>query len=174
MSSPEPVYTERLSLDYISLDDWKFILELVNTDGWLQFIGNRNIDSENDAKAYIQKILSNRDVTYWVVRLRNDTTPIGIITWIRRSYLSFYDIGFAFLPAFFNKGYAYESSRAILSQMIQQFTPSHVDAVTIPGNDSSIRLLKKLGLQFKEELQTEQETIHVYETSVDRLVIEGA
>jgi RimJ/RimL family protein N-acetyltransferase len=41
--------TERLLLRPFNTDDAPFILELVNSPGWLQFIGDRNIHSIEDA-----------------------------------------------------------------------------------------------------------------------------
>lgn len=48
------IATARLSLSSIALDENGFILELVSIKGWLDFIGDRNINSMNDATAYIQ------------------------------------------------------------------------------------------------------------------------
>ncbi len=41
--------TRRLFLDLIIEDDHDFILSLVNTEGWLQFIGDRNVHSKDDS-----------------------------------------------------------------------------------------------------------------------------
>ena len=43
--------TDRLLLDSLTPDDTEFILELVNTAGWLRFIGDRNIRTVDDARA---------------------------------------------------------------------------------------------------------------------------
>ena len=40
--------TERLSLERLSDNDADFILELVNTAGWLKFIGDRNVKTKED------------------------------------------------------------------------------------------------------------------------------
>lgn len=50
--------TDRLLLENITLNDNKFIFELVNSNGWLKFIGNRNVNSTIEATAYIQKLLT--------------------------------------------------------------------------------------------------------------------
>lgn len=95
--------TERLLINTLSENDAIFILELVNTEGWIKFIGNRNINSENDAIAYIRRINENRNLTYWTVRLIETDVAVGIITLIKRDYLEHNDIGFAFLPNFSKK-----------------------------------------------------------------------
>ena len=85
--------TKRLSLDELSLTDDEFIVNLVNTPEWIRFIGDRNIKSTGDAKIFIQKIRDNPKANYWVVKLPGKIR-IGIITFIKREYLEYFDIGF--------------------------------------------------------------------------------
>ena len=165
------ISTERLTLSPLNTTDARFIFELVNTEGWLEFIGNRNIGSEAKAIPYIQKILDNPNVTYWVVRLNDTGIPIGVITYIKRDYLEHKDIGFAFLPAFAKQGYAIEATKAVLNKLVSEQGLSNVLATTIPKNISSITLLKKLGFTFNKELLINDEMLHVYETSADNLIL---
>ena len=46
--------TDRLTLRPFTNADAGFIVELVNTPGWLEFIGDRNIHTEEDAINYLQ------------------------------------------------------------------------------------------------------------------------
>ena len=48
--------TERLFIEPLSTIEDDFILELVNTEGWIKFIGNRNVTSKIDAANYIRKV----------------------------------------------------------------------------------------------------------------------
>lgn len=163
------VTTERLTIQPLALDDDQFIFELVNTDGWHYFIGNRHIQSLEAARAYIQKISDNSSITYWVVRLKQQQHPIGIITFIQRSYLDHPDIGFAILPAYSKRGYAYEAATAVLQQIIQHKNFTHILATTVPGNTDSIKLLQKLGLHFIKELVVENTQLQLYGAAIDTL-----
>lgn len=49
--------TQRLYLRNFELTDAPFILELLNTPAWLQFIGDRNVKTEEDATAYLENRL---------------------------------------------------------------------------------------------------------------------
>ena len=80
--------TDRLLLRTLTIADAAFIFELVNTAGWIQFIGDRNVHTNEDAKRYIQKILSNPDVNYRVVTLQDAQTAVGVVTLIKRNYLA--------------------------------------------------------------------------------------
>jgi [ribosomal protein S5]-alanine N-acetyltransferase len=156
------ISTARLTLHLISTDDHAFIQQLVNSKGWLTFIGDRNVHSTEDAIAYINKIISTKDLFYWVVKTKDTNTSIGIISFLKRSYLNHFDIGFAFLPQFQGAGYAYEAAKEVLK--IVSSIPQHktVLATTVPGNTKSIQLLMKLGLRFEKEMEIEQEKLHVY------------
>lgn len=157
--------TERLSLDSLTLNDHTFIRALVNTEGWLRFIGDRHVRSEEDATAYIHKIQHNPTITYWVVRLRDTPTAIGIITFLKRAYLAHFDIGFAFFPEYMGQGYAYEAASEVLNVVRQQPEHAVVQATTVAENVSSKKLLEKLGLQFEQELAVDTQLLHVYSTA---------
>ncbi len=164
--------TDRLLIEPLTINENNFILELVNTDGWIKFIGNRNVTSQVEATAYIQKIIDNPNTTYWVVKLKDNQTTIGIITFIKREYLEHHDIGFAFLPNFINNGYAYEATKAVLSNLIQSYNLSNILATTVNENISSIKLLKKLGLCFHKKIEVDKKILHVFQVSVDKLIID--
>lgn len=154
--------TPRLLLVELSEDHSAFIRELVNTEGWLRFIGERNIHDDAAAKAYIRKIQDNPAVTYWVVKHLEDETPIGVVTLIRREYLDHHDIGFAFLPAWSGQGYAFEAARQVLNDIRKETAHRIVLATTLRDNVSSIRLLQKLGFRFEREIEVEQEKLQLY------------
>jgi RimJ/RimL family protein N-acetyltransferase len=160
----DEIQTERLRLQRLDIHDASFIKELLNTEGWIQFIGDRKIQSIEDAVAYINRIKSNPDIIYWVVQLKEDQTSVGIISFIKRYYLEHFDIGFAFLPHHSGKGYAYEAANEVLNKV--RISPLHekVLATTFPQNTKSIQLLQKLGLHFDRELEIEGDKLHIYST----------
>lgn len=163
--------TKRLVLNRLTTQDAGFIFSLVNTPGWIQFIGDRNILTEQDAIRYINKINGNPDIIYWVASLKPHKTKTGIITFIKRDYLDYHDIGFAFLPEFGGKGYAFEATTAIL-QHLQQNTPHEtILATTIPSNEKSIKLLKRLGFHFLKEIENDSDYLSVY--SLNPISISG-
>src|SRR6267142_5225976 len=90
--------SERLFLTEVSFDDAEFIFELVNTPDWIRFIGDRNVKSKADASVLIERITDNPNVNYWVVKTKDQLTAVGIISFVKRDYLDFHDLGFAFLP----------------------------------------------------------------------------
>jgi [ribosomal protein S5]-alanine N-acetyltransferase len=158
--------TERLFLRKLNPDDNTFIFELLNTAGWIKFIGDRNVHTNEDAERYIQKILSNVDVSYLVVTLQDAPTAVGVVTLIKRNYLEHHDIGFAFLPTYSKQGYAFEASAAVLADLLNSNRHQTILATTLKENVSSIQLLQKLGFSFSKEITNENDTLQLF--SIDK------
>ncbi|WP_205685666.1 GNAT family N-acetyltransferase [Flavipsychrobacter stenotrophus] len=164
--------TERLILSKLHISDAPFIYELVNTQGWIQFIGDRNVKNLTDAEGYVQRINDNPNVTYWVVRTKAEDVPIGLITLIKRDYLEHSDIGFAFLPEHAGKGYAYEGAIAVLRDLANDPAHTHFVAIIVGDNTNSIKLSEKLGLRFSHEFERDGETLSQYRVSADKVHID--
>ncbi len=141
------------------MTDAEFIIELVNSEGWLKFIGNRNISDIIDAKKYIQKILDDTKIFYNVFELKESQKAIGIVTFLEREDERFPDIGFALLPEFEKKGYTIEASKAYLKEIDTSNEYENIIAITLPDNQKSIRLLRKLGLKYQGEYKKRGETL---------------
>jgi ribosomal-protein-alanine N-acetyltransferase len=154
--------TPRLLLSPLALTHDEFIATLVNTPGWLRFIGDRNIHSAEDAYGYINKITQNPNYQYWVAELKEERIPIGVITFITRDYLEFPDIGFAFLPAYSKMGYAFEATSVVLNYLSAETSFKQLLGITIPGNVDSISLLIRLGFELKSESEVDGEKLLVY------------
>jgi RimJ/RimL family protein N-acetyltransferase len=59
-------------------------------------------------------------------------------------------MGYAFVPVFWAKGYAREAATAVLTHAHQVLGLKRVVAIVNPQNQSSIRLLEKLGFQYEK------------------------
>lgn len=164
--------TSRIILEDLKVTDNHFILELLNTEGWIRFIGERNIKTPDEAATYIKKIQHNPVVQYYVIRLKASNNAIGIISFIKRDYLSHHDIGFALLPAFEKKGYAHEAAEVVLKHFTKDIAHSKILATTVPDNTSSIALLKKLGFSFEQKIKTGNTELNVFAITRDKFLID--
>jgi RimJ/RimL family protein N-acetyltransferase len=153
--------TQRLIINGLLDSDHSFILELLNSKGWLEFIGDRKVHTEEEAKAYIQKIRNTENLDYWVVRTQEGQLPIGVVSYLKRAYLEQYDLGFAFLPGYMGQGYAYEASKAVLDEIQAQF-PAPIQACLLPNNTPSLKLLGRLGFVFEKNIEVEAASMLVY------------
>jgi RimJ/RimL family protein N-acetyltransferase len=145
--------TERLILRHFSTHDAPFILALLNEPSFLRYIGDKKVRSLEDARQYI---LEGPVATYerhgfglYQVELKDLHTPIGMCGLLKRDDLPQPDIGFAFLPAFWNSGFAFEAATAVLTDARKRLKFDRILAIVNPDNDASIRLLQKLGFGFE-------------------------
>jgi len=145
--------TERLRLRHLSPEtDTEFILELLNQPSFIRYIGDKGARNLDDARAYIVegpvKSYQEHGFGLYLVELKGDATPIGMCGMIKRDTLPDADIGFAFLPPFWNQGYAFESAAAIMTYARETLGLDRILAITTPDNEPSARLLAKIGLRF--------------------------
>jgi RimJ/RimL family protein N-acetyltransferase len=149
--------TDRLILRWLSPEDAEFILRLVNEPSWLKFIGDKGVRTIEDARSYIQKgpvdMYSRLGFGLYLVELREESLPIGMCGLLKRDTLEDVDIGFAFLPEYWGRGYAYESAFAVITHSREVLGLNRIVAITSPDNDRSAKLLEKLGLRFEEMLK---------------------
>lgn len=154
--------TERLKLRPLQLADATFIVALLNSPGWLTYIGDRKITTISKAQKYIGTIIENSAIDYTVFVLKTTKKPIGIVSLIKRKEESHPDIGFSVLPEFSGKGYTLEASQAFLNFHCAKGTHENIIAFTKPLNLKSIRLLQKLGFRFTGTYQKEHELLSYF------------
>ena len=153
--------TERLALRKLVTDDAEFIIELLNEPSFLRFIGDKGVRTLDDARQYI---LSGPVESYekngfglYLVELKENATAIGISGLVKRDTLPDPDIGFAFLPAYWSKGYAVESAAAVMNYAREVLRLDHILAITTPDNEASARLLGKIGLRFERMIKLSED-----------------
>jgi [ribosomal protein S5]-alanine N-acetyltransferase len=141
--------TERLVLRRFSPGDAPFILELLNDPLWIRFIGERNVRTLDDARAYLEKgpLRSYADHGYglWLVERKSDGGALGMCGLVRRQALPDADLGFAFLERYRGMGYALEAAAGALRHAREAFGLERILAIATPANERSARLLAMLG-----------------------------
>jgi RimJ/RimL family protein N-acetyltransferase len=157
------IETQRLFLRPMAVDDAPFILTLLNEPSFLRYIGDKQVRTLEDARQYI---LNGPVASYerhgfglLLVELKDTQTPIGMCGLLKREELPDPDIGFALLPDFWNKGFAFEAASAVLAD-----APHRILAITSLDNDASINLLERLGFSFERvtKLSPEGEQLKLF------------
>src|SRR5215813_2981408 len=156
---------DRLILRRLSTDDAEFILQLLNEPSFLRFIGDKGVRTLDDARDYILNgpvdMYNRFGFGLYLTELKESGVPIGICGLIKRDSLEDVDIGFAFLPRFWAKGYAYESAAAVMAYGKTVLGLKRIVAITSPDNYASGRLLEKLGLRFERMIRLSKDTQEV-------------
>ena len=145
--------TERTILREITEDDAEFILDLLNQPSFIRYIGDRNVRTIDAARDYIESRFTESYQKFgfgmWAVELNETNEPIGVCGFVRRDSLPAADIGFALLPQFEKRGYAFESASAAMRYGRDVLNLPRILAITSQGNVSSQKLLEKIGLKFE-------------------------
>jgi RimJ/RimL family protein N-acetyltransferase len=149
--------TARLRLRYLTLQDAAFILELLNETEFIRNIGDRGIRTLEDARGYIQSGTvtgyHNGGLGLLLVELKQDGTPVGVCGLLKRDYLQNVDVGFALHESFRGQGYAFEAAEAVIRRGRDALGLERIVAITSPDNHASIKLLRRLGLEFERTLR---------------------
>lgn len=127
---------------------------LMNDPAYLRFIGDKGIRTVSDARKYILNGPAHSYEHYgyglYLTELKKRGEPIGICGLVNRESLEDVDIGFAFLPQYWAQGYAHESAAAVIEYGKNIIGLKRIVAVTAADNQSSIRLIEKIGMRFEK------------------------
>jgi [ribosomal protein S5]-alanine N-acetyltransferase len=148
--------SNRLLVREFQPSDVHFIVRLVNTHGWLQFIGDKNVRTTDDALGYLSNgpFGSYRKFGFgmWHVSRTDNGESLGMCGLLQRQGLAHPDLGFAFLPEHQGKGYAFEAASATVAHGFGHFDLNTIFAITMRENVRAQALLKKVGMSFDRDI----------------------
>jgi RimJ/RimL family protein N-acetyltransferase len=149
--------TKRLVLSRLSYDHCEFIFELVNEPSFKRFIGDKDVNSLEDARKYLREgpIGSYEEFGYglFLVTLKDTEEPAGICGLVKRDEFDDPDIGFAFLRRYRRNGYAGESAEAVLEYGFGPLNLGRIIAMADSDNEPSVRLLERLGFMYERDVR---------------------
>lgn len=164
--------TERAILREVTENDAAFIFDLLNQPSFIKYIGDRNVRSVEQARDYIESRFAASYEKFgfgmYAVEVKTTGETIGICGFVRRESLPDADIGFAFLPQFERKGFAFETSAAMMRYGTDVLNFKKVLAITSQDNEASEKLLDKLGFKFESlvELPQTAEKLKLFSSNV--------
>jgi RimJ/RimL family protein N-acetyltransferase len=147
------VETERLFLRQFAMADAPFVLRLLNEPSFLRYIGDKKVRNLSGAERYLldgpMASYEQNGFGLYLVERKESRTPIGMCGLLKRKELADVDIGFAFLPEFWKQGLALEAANAVMDFSQRQLKLKRLVAITNPDNESSIKLLQRMGFRFE-------------------------
>jgi ribosomal-protein-alanine N-acetyltransferase len=145
--------TQRLALRRLEFHDAPFIVELLNQPSFIENIGDRGVRSLEDARAYLRAgpmaMYERFGLGLLHVARKSDGAAVGMCGLLRRDILPDVDLGYAFLPAYWGGGLAFEAAQGTLRHATEKTGLKRVIGVVSQGNAASIRVLEKLGMRFE-------------------------
>jgi len=153
MTVPQTLRTQRLTLRWLEPGDEDILLAVWNDPAFIRHVGDRGIRTVEQASEALAngplKLYAELGYGPYRVSLTDSDEPVGICGLFKRGYLDDPDIGFALLPDYWGKGFAYEAATAVLNHACHGLGLRRVTAIVSSGNTTSIRLIEKLGLRFE-------------------------
>ncbi|MCA9779549.1 MAG: GNAT family N-acetyltransferase [Candidatus Eremiobacteraeota bacterium] len=143
--------TERVRLRKATIEDAPFLRRLMNSPGWLRYIGDRQIKTDADAEAYVRNSLlesyRKHGFGLYVVEHSEQSCPIGICGLLKRDHLDAPDLGFATLPEYERQGLTSEAVRAVLKHAQEDCEIAELLAIVLEENQPSRNLLSRFGFK---------------------------
>jgi RimJ/RimL family protein N-acetyltransferase len=81
---------------------------------------------------------------------------------LKRDTLPDVDVGYAYRPEFWSRGFAFEAAAAVLAHGREAFGLTRIVAITSPDNAASKALLLKLGLHFEAAIVLADKDTHLF------------
>ncbi|MBF6023337.1 GNAT family N-acetyltransferase [Lysobacter niastensis] len=160
MTPREILQTPRLRLRELTDADAPFIFELLNERSFIDNIGDRGVRTLDDAVGYIHKgpgdSYARHGYGLWLVELKASGEALGVCGLMHRDTLPYTDIGYAFLPRHWSRGYAVESCAAVRDHALRTLAMPRLLAIVSPGNEASVKVLERIGLRFEGKVTLPQ------------------
>ena len=164
------IETERLLLRHCVPEDADVVLRLLNEPSFLENIGDRGVHTLEEAVTYLLNgpIASYAEHGYGMnmVLLKETGEPVGMCGLLRRPQFDHPDVGYAFFPEFWRRGFASEAASAVIEHARRTLGVGRIIAIVSPHNAASKLVLEKIGFTFQEHALFEPDgsEVLVYES----------
>ena len=151
--------------------DAHFILQLYNQQSFIRFIADKQIYDISDAEQYIKNgpVACRNEHGFALDLVSIPSTkgniPIGVCGLLKRPELAYPDLGFALLDKFVGQGLAFVACQSILSNAANELGLTHIQAVVMPSNLRSIKLLEQLDFTLMSTIELYGTSNHLYQRS---------
>lgn len=158
--------TERLILREIVIEDTGDMFRLDSDPRVHTYLGNNPIRCMGKARAYVDYIRMQYErygIGRWAAIEKSSGNWIG---WTglklnfeneMNGHKDYYDIGYRFMPEYWGKGYATESSIAARDYFFEHFKGEKLCGLAELDHEASCRVLEKIGLDRKDNFRFEKE-----------------
>lgn len=160
--------TQHLILREMVMEDTGDMFRLDSDPLVHKHLGNKPIRCMGKARAYIDYIrmqYKKYGIGRWAAIEKSSGDWIGW-TGLKMNveeelngHRDFYDIGYRFMPQYWGKGYATESSIAARDYFFEQYPKEKLCGLAEVQHLASCRVLEKIGLERKEDFLYEKEQV---------------
>jgi len=157
------IETKRLILREVNYKDENDLFEMDADPDVHLYIENKpvkSIDEIQKAISMLKKQYDENGIARWAVvdKLTNECVGWSGLKYFKdqiNKHNNFYELGYRFKKKHWGKGFATESSIAVLDYGFEYLNVDTIFAITDPKNVNSKKVLKKLGFDFQETFDYE-------------------
>jgi RimJ/RimL family protein N-acetyltransferase len=151
--------TERLRLRTWDRQDLDEFIEHTNRPAVMRWLGG--VWPREQHEAALERLLGYQKelgFTFWVVERKADGAMLGLCGLKRvnhpgaGSIAGDFEVGWRLREDAWGLGYAKEAAVAALDLAFERFAAPHVVALTVPGNEASQALMRRLGMERRKDL----------------------
>jgi len=165
--------TERLILRELEYTDQSDLFEMDSDPQVHLYIENnpvKSIDEITKVIATLKKQYAENGIARWAVvdKVTNECIGWAGLKYFREylnNHVNFYELGYRFKRKHWGKGFATESSTAILDYGFKTLNVDKIYAITDPKNINSKKVLTKLGFELQETFDYEGDLTDWFELS---------
>ena len=144
--------TKRTSLRPFTITDYSAVFEFGSNPEVAKYTGDELLQNPQQAKDIITNVYESDYKKYgygrWATVYKPDNKVIGFAGLKYLPEFDEVDIGFRFLPQYWNKGIATEVSLEIIKYGFETLKLNRIIGIADPLNLGSCKVLEKIGLQF--------------------------
>jgi RimJ/RimL family protein N-acetyltransferase len=141
--------TPSLLLEPLTRDDYPWLFVLYADPEVMRYIGTGVRGEEQSRKTLDGQLAQGERLGfgYWVIRDRQDRSPLGGGMLVVRQEGAPVELGFLLERAAWGRGIASEAARALLDHALGPLGLPEVQAFTDPANEASMAVLRKAGMR---------------------------
>lgn len=166
-----PIITERLILRKITSEDLEDLFLLDSNPEVVKYVGIQAFTKKEETLKLIESLLNQyeKNGTGRLAVIEKEANKfigwsgIKLLTDEVNGFKNVYELGYRFLPEFWGKGYATESAKASLELGFNQLRADKIYAYADVENQSSNRILTKLGFENKGAFLDNGDNCYWYE-----------
>ncbi|MAO32228.1 MAG: GNAT family N-acetyltransferase [Crocinitomicaceae bacterium] len=147
--------TDRLIIREFTINDYKDLYRFGSIPKVQKYTEDKVLKNHLEAKKIISNIIQNQYLINgygrWAVIFKNNKHLIGAAGLKYLSEINETDIGYRFLPSYWNKGIASEAVKAITEYGFKKIGLQKINGFVIPENIASSIVLQKNGYRFDKQ-----------------------
>jgi len=150
--------TERLILREILPTDVDGLFELDSDPEVHRYLGNKPVTDKDqivEVINFIRQQYVNNGIGRWAIIDKNTNEFVGwtglkFVTDLTNNHENYYDLGYRLIKKYWGRGIATETAIASLNYAFEKLNADEIYAMADCDNNSSNKILKKVGLNFIE------------------------